>query len=309
MRVCYLLQTHTAPAQIVRLAHTLKRSSPEARVFIAHDACRQALDPSRFAALDGVTVLNRTEPVQRGALSMLDPWFAGAERLCQEPDWEWLVYLSGQDYPVRPLAEIEAHLATTSSDGLMRHWDARTGAGGPWGRHRGRRRYFCRYRRLPERSRPFLRLLRWLEKVTPLHFYLQYGAFVGWPTRHTPFSAEFPCQGGIQWHSLRRGAVEFLLAARREQSPLFEYYARTMVSDESLAQTVLVNSGRFRLAQEDRRYVTQADRDGHPRVLDVADYPVITGDGFDFARKFDLRRDAVILDQLDVRIFAPAGAG
>ena len=90
MRVCYLLQTHTAPSQIARLAHTIKRSSPEARVFIAHDACRRALDPARFAGLEGVTVLNRSEPVERGRLSMLEPWFAAAERLSAEPDWEWL---------------------------------------------------------------------------------------------------------------------------------------------------------------------------------------------------------------------------
>ena len=306
MRVCYLLQTHTAPSQIARLAHTIKRSSPDARVFIAHDACRQALDPARFAGLDGVTVLNRSEPVERGRLSMLEPWFAAAEQLSTEPDWEWLVYLSGQDYPVRPLAEIESGLESAPYDALMRHWDARSGTGGPWGKHRGRRRYFCRYRRLPDRARPVLRMLRWLERVTPLHFYLQYGAFLGWPARRTPFSADFPCRGGIQWHSLRRRAVDCLLAARRERPALFDYYRHTMVPDESLAQTVLVNHGGFRIAQEDRRYVTQADRDGHPRVLDVADYPVITGDAFDFARKFDLRRDAVILDQLDVKIFAPA---
>ena len=309
MRVCYLLQTHTAHEQIARLAHTIKRSSPDARVFIAHDARRHALDPARFAALDGVDVLNRTTPVRRGALSMLDPWFAAAERLCAEPDWDWLVYLSGQDYPVRPLAEIEAGLEAAPYDGLMRHWDALTGAGGPWGRHRGRRRYCCRYRRLPDRALPWLRLLRWLEKVTPLHFYLQYGAHVGWPARRTPFGSSFRCFGGIQWHSLRRAAVQYLVAARRHRQDLFDYYQHTMVPDESLAQTVLVNSGRFRIAQEDRRYVTQADRAGHPRVLDVADYPIITGAAFDFARKFDLRRDAVILDQLDVRIFAPAAAG
>lgn len=308
MRVCYLLQTHGAPAQIVRLVHTIKRSSPNARVFVVHDATQYALDPAPFAALESVTVLNRAVPVRRGDMSMLGPFFSALERLCAEPDWEWLVYLSGQDYPVRPLPEIEAGLASSPYDGLMRYWDAFTGSGGPWGPRRGRRRYFCQYRRLAEWTWPWLWRLHWLEKVTPARFYLQYGPYLGWPSRATPFNTEFRCWGGISFYSLRRPAVEYLVAAQSKQAALFRYYEGTVSPEESLVQTLLVNSGRFRFTHDDRRYVNYTDsRDGRPHLLDMTYYPAITSDAYDFARKFDIAHDTIVLDRLDQIIFGADG--
>ena len=43
-------------------------------------------------------------------------------------------------------------------------------------------------------------------------------------------------------------------------------------------------------------------RQGHPRILTVKYYPIITNDNIHFARKFDIIYDSRILDMLDARI-------
>ena len=78
------------------------------------------------------------------------------------------------------------------------------------------------------------------------------------------------------------------------------YYRRTVVPDESLVQTVLVNSGRFRLVNDNRRYADTCERPlGHARV--VGNLAESTGGRYDFARRVDLVASAALLDELDAR--------
>ncbi len=62
----------------------------------------------------------------------------------------------------------------------------------------------------------------------------------------------------------------------------------TQTPEESLVQTVLVNSGRFELVDDDLRYIdySRANK-GSPRTLSVADLPLMAGGRYHFARKFD----------------------
>jgi ubiquinone biosynthesis protein COQ9 len=86
-----------------------------------------------------------------------------------------------------------------------------------------------------------------------------------------------------------------------EQNPdLLKYYKRTVVPDESLIQSVLINSQKFNLCNESKRYADTYERiDGHARALDLADYETLISSDFHFARKFDLNTNSAILDKLD----------
>jgi hypothetical protein len=302
MTTCYLIQSHTAPAQVLRLATTIRRSSPDSHVLIVHDARSCPLDPAPFERIPGVEVLVRRERVARGELSVLSPLFAGLEHLLgSRRPFDWLVYLSGQDYPTRPLAEFEAALAATPHDGFLTWWDVTDpGSPGPWRPRQARTRFFGQYRRLPDWTLRPLRAVRFLGKVTPLRFHLHYGPFVGWQPRVTPFDRGMRCYAGWQWWTLSRPAVEYLWSALTENGELVRWLRRVMLPCESLVQSVLLNSGRFDLHPDNRRFVDFAgSRDGRPRTLGVADLPAITSGAYDFARKFDPERDSEVLDRLD----------
>lgn len=117
-RVCYYLQTHTRPAQVLRLVELIKEGSPDSVVLISHDDSRPPLDTERLAALPGVQVF--LEHGGYGDYSHLERYFAAVDWLDSHGvEWDWLENISGQDYPLRPIAEIERTLATTDVDGFL----------------------------------------------------------------------------------------------------------------------------------------------------------------------------------------------
>lgn len=315
MACCYLIQSHTNEAQLLRLVSVLKASSPTAQVLVVHDARCTRLDPAPFLALAGVDVLQREKPVDRARLSLLEPMFDGLEVLLGRRegrvawDFDWLVYLSGQDYPVRPLPEIEGFLEASGYDGFLSYWDIHDGPpANPWRKRQGPRRYLAQYRRLPHWARGPLKAARILEKVSPVRTHLHYGEYLGWKPRRNPFGAGFRCYGGRQWWTLSRRCVEYLRSSLSARKDVVEWFRRTMVPDEALVQTLLVNSGRFNLFPHNRRYVDfSRSPDGHPRLLDRSDLPELTGGPYDFARKLDPAYDPEILSLLDERVLGTSG--
>jgi hypothetical protein len=89
----------------------------------------------------------------------------------------------------------------------------------------------------------------------------------------------------------------------RADGPLVRWFRRTVCPDEAVVQTLLSTSNRFRLVDDDLRYADVAgSRNGRPRTLTAEDLPRITAGPYYFARKFDLERDARVLDLLDAAI-------
>lgn len=310
MACCYLIQSHNEPAQVLRLVEAIKRSSPGAEVLVVHDARRQPIDPAPFEKLPDVEVMVRRERVARGEISVLSPMFAGVEHLLASrggrprSGFDWLVYLSGQDYPARPVREFEASLAATRHQGFLTFWDVTSGRT-PWRPRQAEVRYFAQYRRFPDWTLRPLSMIRFLGKVTPLRFHLHYGPFVGWKMRKTPFDGDFRCYGGWQWWTLSRPCVEYLRDFMAARPDIAGWFSRTMAPCEALVPTILANSGRFDLFPDNRRFVDFASpQDSRPRTLRREDFPLLAGGTYDFARKFDAAEDSEILDLLDREVLA-----
>ncbi len=308
MSLCFLIQSHSGAEQVVRLVRTVKRSSPDARVLVVHDGRCVPLDPEPFRRWPGVEVLVRSSPVERGDFSVLTPLLAGLEELLGgkggRPKWDfdWLVYLSGQDYPVRPLADFEASLASTGRDGFLSHWDAE-GPDTPWRPRQARTRYHAQYRRLPGWTLGPLKAARFLGKVSPLRFHLHYRPYLGWEPRRTPFVNGVRCYGGWQWWTLARPAAQYLNDQVAADGPLVRWFRRTVAPCEAMVPTLLVNSGRFDLDPDNRWYMDfEGSRDGRPRTLNENDLPRFAAGRFDFARKFELERTPGLLDRIDSEI-------
>ena len=305
MRVCYLIQSHREPRQIARLAATLRRHSPRCLVVVAHDESASRLDRDAFGGDPGIRYLGIPGPVRRGYLSMLDPWFGAVRWLEAEGEaYEWLVYLSGQDYPTMSLAESESRLAAAECDGFLRWWPA-LGGDGPWRRrNQGRRRYFYQYRDVAPGWRWLLPAARRLNGWQSLfHVHLSYGPRFGRRATRTPFGEGRVCYAGWQWTTLRRQCAEYVAAQAAREPDLLGYYANTICPDESLVQTLLVNAGRFRLVNDNLRFASTGERrDGRAAELGVEDLPMLLAGGYHFARKFDAARDPRVLDLLDERL-------
>lgn len=305
VKICYFIQTHQNPDQIYRLIRTIKRSSPHAQILINHNFNRCNLDLTPLQDLSDIHLLHNQEYLIRGDFScQVQPYLNAVNWLFENnSDFDWLINLTGQDYPTQPLEETENFLAKTDSDGFIRYWDIFADEI-PWDRDKGFKRYYCIYWRVPGKfSYLFLKNFQQLaivKKMTWLKFYLTYGPLLGIPCRSTPFNNEFICYGGLAWYTLSRKCVEYIKNFVDSHPEFVAHYQRTVVPEESFVQTILVNSKSFNLVNDDRRYIDYRGAvAGSPRTLTIQDYATITNGNFHFARKFDLKQDAEILDQLD----------
>jgi len=305
MSICYFIQNHLGPDQASRLIRTLRRSQPDCFILVAHDPFAGHGSAAELQRALDVDVLEAREPAKRGYLSLLYPYFDALEWLADRGiDYDWIVYLSAQDYPTRPLRDLETLLATSGYDGFLRYWQASVPVN-PWGRRRqGLIRYHYQYYDAPRWTMPALRLFRWTNRVQSLvHVHLVYGPRVGLHRKPSPFDRSLSCYAGYQWTTLRRAAAEYVLERVRSDSELMGWFGRTICPCESVVQTLLVNSGRFNLCNDDLRFADfTGSRNGRPRTLTAEDIPVITGGTYHFARKFDPERDAQVLELLDERI-------
>ena len=177
-----------------------------------HDETQGAVDPHSWRVTPNSTIGRFAVAVRRGYLSMLDPYLAGLEWLrAVRVDYDWVVYLSSQDYPTMTLARSEAVLADAPFDGFVRFWPALS-AEGPWRRRRqGLRRYYYAYGDAPRWAVPLLRPARALNRIQSwLHVHLVYGPRVGLRRIRTPFRDGLVCYAGWQWTTLRRVCAEAL---------------------------------------------------------------------------------------------------
>ena len=274
--VAYLIVSYTAPPLIERLVGALRTASPDAVIAVHHDDRRSTL-----GAVDALRIEPR--PIEWGHGSQLAAVLRAMRWVRERAEFDWLVLLSGQDYPIRPVADIEASLASAQVDAFIQ-----TAPVAPLRLRRGDVDEFAlRYR---HRWRP-VRSTR-LARLDPLVRVrrLPSGIYAG-------FSARPPLEPfhGSDWCTLSRLAVDAVLSA---PEPVTDHFLHTIVPTEAFVHTVLANST-LRLSGDNRRYAAFAGTAANPHVIDQAELDAALAFGGDFARKFD---DLAVLDEIDRRL-------
>jgi hypothetical protein len=301
MKVCYFIQSHKNPEQICRLVRVIKKSSPNSQVLINHDFSTSYLDLKSLSNFSGIDLIKRKKSARRGDSSILEIYLNAIDWLFKHgSEFDWLICLSGQDYPTQPISEIENFLSITEYDGFIHYHDLLLEESN-WSK-KNLKRYFAQYISLPESTSWVLqKYSSKIKRYTPLIIRWDY-SLIGLEAK-TLFNDKFICYRGWYWNTLSKTCVKFLIDYLREHPEVLRYYKRTIAPEESIIQTVLVNSKRFNLYRDNKRYVDYpADLKGYARLLTVEDYSKITNGDFHFARKFDMKQDCKILDMLDAKI-------
>src|SRR4051794_7905701 len=124
VRIAYLVLSHRNPEQVLRLVGALKEG-PAAEVLVRHDPRFSTLDEGDLDRLGGRSLHDAVE-FEWGGWSQLQMLLACLDK-ARELDPDWLLVLSGQDYPLRPMAAIEKELAHSGSDAMLGHaWELET---------------------------------------------------------------------------------------------------------------------------------------------------------------------------------------
>ena len=229
---------------------------------------------------DRVRLVRDAQPCDWGRMNLAEAMFRVMDdAVRQVPDLQWLLLVSGQDYPAQSLRVTEAELVATDADAMLRYFPVPDDPADdviPW-QARCRQRYLHRLR-IPgnRRSAPF--------------------------PRRSPFRHGLQLFIGDMWANLSRPAVDHLLEQYRTQLGVRRYLSWCSVPDEALLPTLLLNgSEHLHVVAERRRFIRWVEGHPHPETLTERDADAIATSGDFFARKVDLAQSAALLDRLDDR--------
>ena len=235
-------------------------------------------------------------------------------------NFDWLINLTGQDYPTQPLSRIEKFLAETKYDGFLEYFETLSDCQeNLYGQREGCDRYLYQYWRSgiylllfgtdrSLRSKILNRLGLLCKQFNNGQNFSRIcwvfdGIMIGFRAKSNPFHKNFICYGGSYFHTISSNCVQFLFDFSKQNPALVNYYKKTCVPVESFIQTVLVNSGLFNFCNDYKRFIDFPRGElGSPCILTFADYQLVVKDDIHFARKFDMMQDRKILDMLDARI-------
>jgi hypothetical protein len=288
--VAYVVLSHRNPEQVLRLVRALGEG-PAARVLVRHDPRGARLSAAEIEAAGGEAIEDEIE-VRWADWSYLELILACLREAAARHDPDWALILSGQDYPLRPLAEIEAELEASLVDGRLgavREVERRRPAAGDDEFFlRCRYRHYTRPRAIPDLPRA-MRPLAYVRDLPPLVGIRRLG----------PAPLRF--FASADWVTLGRRAIAAVLAAAEDRR-LMRHFRRVAVPSESFFASVLLGDDSLAIERDHRRFAPFSEAGAaHPDLLTSGDYDRVVASGADFARKFDAAVDAHVLDLLDER--------
>lgn len=285
MTIVYYVITHKNERQIKRLVAHLG-SSINSLVLIHHDS-KSA--PLFLSSSNNVCVLDERVNVQWGNFSVVHAMWKGIEWLEKaNRSFDWMIFLSGQDYPIRPLSQIEAELRQTKVDAYVHHELIHEEP-----------KFHQRYFHTLCMQRYFLRRLK-IPGMRPW--------FV---KRRHPYVSGMKCFAGSQWLNLSRRAVEHLWSRKGSIAKLGHYLQRTSCPDETIFQTVLMNDCNLKIQNSDKRFIVWREDADSPKILGLEDLNLILSSDAWFARKVDDEVCPKLLNRLDDIIYSrtPSNTG
>lgn len=277
----FVVLTYSDPPQVVRLLTRLRELyGVDAPIALHHNFSQCALDLGELPA--GVRLVRphletgwdswNTVEATLEALRLVYSGHAGPE---------YVVLLSGTDYPVARPERVLANLRAGGADAYIKAtvvspWRRdRNAVEGPLGlgvNEGAANQKVCYRRYFPTTYRPLgLRLKIRSPLLAPLL---------------SPFSRRFRCYAGEHWWTLGRRSAEHLLATRDARPELAEWFAGRPIPEEGYIHTVVCNGPGHVIDRRNFRYVDWSSHARSPRTLGTADVPGIVASGAHFARKF-----------------------
>ncbi|BDT58214.1 glycosyl transferase [Massilia varians] len=276
MKQVFLICAHKDVEQLNALVEAL--SDPDFTVYVHLDR-KSALDPADLHRA-ARQVAPRID-VRWGGFSQVEATLVSLRQILREqPDFDKLVFLSAQDFPLLPNALLKRELVRLKEHELLETAPIRPGG---WNVDF---RYQFFYR---EGGGQLERLACGLANRV-----------LRATGRRRRMPDGFAPHGGSSWWALSRGCVAEVLRLLDAHPRLTRFMRTVQCPDEMLFQTLVMHS-RFadRVLSDNFRYVQWPEQGArNPKVLDAGDFERIRASHAHFCRKLDSQASAALLPQL-----------
>ncbi len=282
MKISYIVLTHKYPEQIVRL---IRKIADEDTSFFIHIDSRTGNDIyhellEQLSSISNVYFLKRYR-CYWGNFNIVAATIEGIRQLVNSSiDFDYAILLSGQDYLIKTTSQIKEFLQ----------------------RHRGKE--FIESFALDSQNRwthqdgcyqALNRVHHWHFRFRSKHLYL---------TIKRRFPTGFEPYGGSQWWCLSRECIQYINNFVINNPAFVNYFKYVFIPDENFFHTIVSNSP-FKncIVNDDLKYIDwENPNPTPPAILGKSDFHRLVNSPKLFARKFDITRDAEILDLIDQQI-------
>jgi hypothetical protein len=265
MRLAFFIGAHRRPDLLRRLVDTL-----DGRPVSIHIDKRSPIFAEAQAALGTRVTFVPRHRCRWGLFGIVEAtleglrWFLGT-------DATHLAVITGQCYPLVPVAAMEQDLADIGGKSLLEHEAfPRQAWAGERGGYRRIESFFFKGPGVIPRS-----IMPWRRRA---------------PAGLHPY-------GGGSYCCLSRACVEYAITYLDSHPEVMRFFRTTLIPDELLLQTVLANSPlKDQLVDSLIHYTVWLPHAANPKLLQAEDIPAALDSGMWFARKFD---DLPVLDEID----------
>jgi len=297
MKIIYLITAHKNPAQIARLVNRLNDDEVSFLIHIDKKTdtslYKQTID---LCSSDNVQFIEPRVSCNYMCFGILSATIKGLQQSLKS-EFDFLINLSGQDYPIKSNERIKAFLSANRGRSFMSYhtlpfegWLPNGGLNRyeSWNIEIGNRQLF-----IPLEPIQF----QTLHKMK-LEFVIK-AANLLLPKRRS-FLEGFQPYGGWAFWCLARKHVEYADEFIEKNRSFVNYFKHVSVPDEMFFQTLFMNSqykGDF--VSDDLRFIEWVEGDSHPKIFTEKDFDKIANSEKLFARKFDMSIDKKILERID----------
>lgn len=278
LRLVFLITAHRNSLQVYRLIRALHH--PQVAIYLHADK-KSDLDLSSLPSY--AKIIRNNVEVEWRLYSQVQAIVNSLEQILEEEkEFDYLYYISGQDYPVLPVAEMIRLLALTPDTQYLHH--VTLDADG-WFRARIRFERFY-----------FLSYPQWWVRMA--------GGIFTFLCDRTGYKRQFyggmKPWGGSAWWTLTRPCLEYMLQYLRENPGLIRFMKKTIHPDEMIFHTIILHSHfASRVVNDNLRFIDWVKGNPNPNILTAADAERIMAARPHFARKLDTETDLKIFDLLD----------
>jgi hypothetical protein len=276
MKQVFLICAHKDIEQLNALVEAL--SDPEFCVYVHLDR-KSALDPA--ALHPAAHVVTPRIDVRWGGFSQVQATLVSLRQILREqPDFDKVIFLSAQDFPLLPNALLKRELERLRDRELLETAPIR-----PGGWNVGFRYQFFHREGGGKLERLACGLANRMLRLSG---------------RRRRMPDGFEAHGGSSWWALSRACLVEVLRLVDAHPRLMRFMRTVQCPDEMLFQTLVMHT-RFaaRVLSDNYRYVQWPEQGArNPKVLDAGDFERIRASNAHFCRKLDSQASAALLPVL-----------
>ncbi|EHQ25713.1 beta-1,6-N-acetylglucosaminyltransferase [Mucilaginibacter paludis] len=280
MKIAHLILAHNNPAQLARLVNRLNH--PDADIYI-HLDLKAAIEPFlAIVKLPQVHFIKKRQKVYWGSYSIVQATLNSfQEILANKKGYQYINLLSGNDYPIKSVAQIHQFFDDRPDYIFMEYL---TEDSEWWQSNKTRVTQY----HLTDFNFPGYYLLQtFLNKILP--------------NRKAPNALTYA--GRSQWLTLSTDSAQYVIDYLHKHTGVARFFRLTWAPDEIAIQTILYNSPfKDQIINCNYRYTDWSENKASPKTLTMDDAPKLLNSDCLYARKFDMDSQPEIMDYLDNKL-------